>query len=273
MRRFSSEHTRSRLRAYPRKRLKTRLEPGSRFGEVGPCRGYRRSGVTALDRVEEDLVPVVRLPQFGDVGDDGQRGFQRTPERLVELDEHGVARRLRRDSVEARVRFDERRDIAGLDVRSTIPQRIPQRRDMSLGPPQWGNLRDQYLERGADLEHLGDPGRPESLGQRVLARSANEGPAALPGLENTGVGEHADGLPQGGPPDAEPLRQLRLGGQPVAGPQALDSDQLAQAGDDLVDQKAPPRLVRRSPLFTHDRQVTAGPSLSRRSESDSARAG
>ena len=117
---------------------------------------------------------------------------------------------------------------AGLDVGRHEGQRVVDAGEVVVGASYGGERGDLGLERVAGLDDLGQPvgvaaDRLDDAARLLVARG-HDGAVAVAYLDHADHLERHERLAQGGAADAEPLRELALGRELVAGLQAVVVD-------------------------------------------------
>ena len=213
----------------------------------------RRGGVARLDQVDQLAVHVDDVARHRR----RQRPVARRPRHVLQRDQlghqHAVVRRLGDRQVEVAARAGERVEVVDL-VLSVLEQR-PQFRDVRgggvFGRKLCGHAFDAAL-RVHDLAHF-DAGELElhrqRLGEqpRIAMRDARAAAGAHADLDNAERLQRAQRVARHDAAHVEARRQFLLGGEEVAGLEALFEQRLAHFGDDLVGERAA-AAVQRGPL-------------------------
>ncbi len=108
----------------------------------------------------------------------------------------------------------------GLDVGLHQGQGVLDAVEVGLGTPRGREAGDLGLQRVAGLDDLGQPVgvRPDRVDDpRGPGRPGDDRPVTVPDRDRADHLERDEGLAEGGAADAEPGRELPLGGQLVAG--------------------------------------------------------
>ncbi len=146
---------------------------------------------------------------------------------------------------------DDREVELGVRLGGVLPASIAHRRVPAVQQGrQLGRLGVSTLRRGqSSALHLQDPTDLDDLSQLRaveaaqrpgdLAGGAYERAVALAHVQQAGMGERADGLPDGVAADSERGDQLRLRRDPLVHRPAAGDDRLPHLLDDLVHQAGP----------------------------------
>jgi hypothetical protein len=173
-----------------------------------------------------------------DAGAEGARG-----QAVQEGGQRLVARGRRYRAVEGEVVGEDLLRVVGRLHRRHM---APDLRQLFRGDPGGGQRGRRRLQDAAHLQQFGEPWAAGQIGHDAERLQQVAGPelsdvdaGAVPGLQHAEDGERADRLPHRAAGQAEPYREVPLGGQPLAGLQQAVGDHRLDPFDGVLSDRAP----------------------------------